>query len=60
MHVSGISANHLFKSLRLVLTANSVVAEKSNAERYDTHFSAFDVSAQSGFWFCYDKVNRRK
>ncbi|MFN7662549.1 MAG: hypothetical protein ACK5PQ_02360, partial [Alphaproteobacteria bacterium] len=49
MHVSGICANHLFKSFSQVLTANSVVAEKSNAERYDTHFSAFDLSAQSGF-----------
>ena len=28
------------------------MAEKSNAERYNTHFSAFDLSAKSGFSFC--------
>jgi hypothetical protein len=27
------------------------MAEKSNAERYNTHFSAFDLSALSGFLF---------
>jgi hypothetical protein len=27
------------------------MAEKSNAERYCTHFSAFDLSADSGFFF---------
>jgi hypothetical protein len=27
------------------------VAEKLNAERYDTHFSAFDLSAKPGFFF---------
>ena len=26
-------------------------AEKSNAERYATHFSAFDLSAKPGFFF---------
>ena len=36
---------------RLVITANSIVAEKSNAERYCTHFSAFDLSAKPGFFF---------
>jgi RHS repeat-associated protein len=29
-----------------------VWAEKSNVERYATHFSAFDLSAISGFFFC--------
>jgi len=28
-----------------------VWAEKSNAERYATHFSAFDLSAKPGFFF---------
>jgi hypothetical protein len=27
-------------------------AEKSNAERYDTHFSAFDLSAKPVFLSC--------
>jgi hypothetical protein len=31
-------------------------AERSNAERYEAHFSAFDVSAQSGFLFCIDVI----
>jgi hypothetical protein len=36
------------------------MAEKSNAERYNTHFSAFDLSAISGFLFCLDRINRNK
>jgi hypothetical protein len=36
---------------RLVITVNSVRAEKSNAERFGTHFSAFDLSAKPGFFF---------
>ena len=36
---------------RLVITAISMVAEKSNAERCRTHFSAFDLSANSGFFY---------
>jgi hypothetical protein len=30
--------------------AKSILAETSNAERYETHFSAFDVYAKSGFF----------
>jgi hypothetical protein len=31
--------------------STNCMAEKSNAERYSTHFSAFDLSALSGFFF---------
>ena len=36
---------------RLSFTAISIAAEISNAERYSTHFSAFDLSAKPGFFF---------
>jgi hypothetical protein len=32
------------------------VAEKSIVERYCTHFSAFDLSALSGLFFCFDRA----
>jgi hypothetical protein len=36
------------------------MAEKSNAERYEIHFSAFDVSAKPEFSFCLDRIDRNK
>jgi hypothetical protein len=36
------------------------MAEKSNAERYEPHFSAFDVSAKSGILFFNDRIDRNK
>jgi hypothetical protein len=33
-------------------TSSFVLAERSNAERYEAHFSAFDFSAISGYFVC--------